>query len=139
MKCRDKSRKVPTLLEGEALAVWQELMTEQQDSYNTAKKEIRSAMTPMGFISLDEFHRRKLSPGKAISVYVHDLKKLLEMAIPSMDTAAKDPLLLHQFMAGLPDTITHQLRVSGEVKTTRSSSYPCKAFDGSGVSTCCCY
>jgi len=99
------------------LAVWLELTTEQQDSYDTAKKEIRSAMTPMGFISLDEFHRRKLRPGEAISVYVH----LLEMAVLSMDTAAKDLLLLHHFVAGLPDTITRQLRVSREVKTLEAA------------------
>jgi len=78
-------------------------------------------MTPMGFISLDEFYCRKLRSGEAISVYVHDLKKLLEMAIQSMDTAVKDLLLLHQFVAGLPDTITCQLRVSGEVKTLEAA------------------
>ena len=32
--------KLPTLLEGEALAVWLELNEEQQQSYATAKKEL---------------------------------------------------------------------------------------------------
>ena len=56
---------------------------------------------PMGFVSLEEFHRRKLQPGEAISMFIHDLKKLLEMAIPEMNKEARDPLLLHQFVAGL--------------------------------------
>ena len=34
-----KSLKLPTLLEGEALAVWLELTEEQQETYATAKKE----------------------------------------------------------------------------------------------------
>ena len=72
---------------------------------------------PMGFVSLDEFHRRKLRPGEPIPVFVHDLKKLLEMAIPGINKEAKDSLLLHQFVAGLPELITKQLRASGEVKT----------------------
>ena len=116
-----KTAKLPTLLEGEALAVWLELTTEQQDDYAGAKKEILSAVMPMGFVSLDEFHQRKLRPGEAISVFVHDLKKLLEMAVPSLNKEAKDPLLLHQFVAGLPEAITRQLRASGEVKTLEAA------------------
>ena len=76
---------------------------------------------PMGFISLDEFHQRKLRPGEAISVFVHDLKKLLEMAVPSLNKEAKGPLLLHQFVAGLPEAITRQLRASGEIRTLEAA------------------
>ena len=40
-----------------------------------------------------------------------------DMAIPGMNKEARDPLLLHQFVAGLPEPIIKQLRASGEVKT----------------------
>ena len=55
-----KALKLPTLLEGEALAVWLELTEEQQKLiiYATAKKEISAALTPMEFVSLDDSHRR---------------------------------------------------------------------------------
>ena len=57
----DQAKKLLTLLEGEALAVWLELTTEQQNNYETTKKEIQNAMMLMGFVSLkDWFHRRKL-------------------------------------------------------------------------------
>ena len=72
---------------------------------------------PMNFVSLEDFHRRKLRPGEAISLYVHDLKKLLTHAIPDMEQAAKEPLLLHQFLAGIPETISKQVRASGELTT----------------------
>ena len=65
--------KLPTLLEGEALAVWIELTEDQQKSYATAKKEMVAKMAPVGFVSLEDFHRRKLQPGEAVSVFVHDL------------------------------------------------------------------
>ena len=116
-KEEDQAIKLPTLLEGEALAIWLELTADQQKDYTVSKREIQNAMMPVGFVSLDEFHRRKLRPGEAIPVFVHDLKKLLEMAIPGMNKEAKDALLLHQFVAGLPELITKQLRASGEVKT----------------------
>ena len=51
--------KLPTLLEGEALAIWLELTVEQQGNYAMAKTEIIKTIMPMGFISLDEFHQRK--------------------------------------------------------------------------------
>lgn len=44
--------KLPTLLEGEALAVWMELTEEQQKNYVMAKKEMVAKMVPVGFISL---------------------------------------------------------------------------------------
>ena len=44
--------KLPTLLDGEALAVLLELSEEQQQSYATAC----FALMPMEFVSLDNFH-----------------------------------------------------------------------------------
>ena len=116
-----KATRLPTLLEGEALAIWLELSNEQQEDYKIAKEEIEKAMKPMGFVSLDDFHRRKLQPGEALSVFVHDLKKLIDQAIPNMAKEAKEPLLLHQFLTGLPGPITRQLRASGDIKTLEAA------------------
>ena len=113
-----KAHKLPTLLEGEALAVWLELSEEHQESYAAAKKEISTALMPMEFVSLDEFHRRKMRPGEALSVFVHDLKKLFEQAMPGLDDKpARDQLLLHQFLVGVPDAVSRQLRATGEIKS----------------------
>ncbi len=96
-----KALKLPTLLEGEALATWLDLTEVEQQSYETAKQKIVKKMTPMGFTSLEDFHRRKLWPGEALSVFLYELRKLLEQAMPSLEDPAKKQLLLHQFMAGL--------------------------------------
>ena len=50
-------------------------------------------MAPMGFLSLEDFHRRKLQPGESVSVYVHDLKRLLDQAMPKLDKKARDDLV----------------------------------------------
>ena len=102
-------------MEGEALAVWLELSEEQQADYKAAKKAICEAMMPMEFVSLDDFHRRKLRPGEAVSIFLHDLKKLLEQSMPGLEETAKEKLVLHQFLAGLPDNVSKQLRATGEV------------------------
>ena len=94
------------LLEGEALAVWIELTTEQQDDYNQVKTALEKAIMPMNFVSLDDFHDRRLRPGEAIMLYAHDLRKLLTHAIPGMALASREPLLLHQFLARIPEPIS---------------------------------
>lgn len=108
--------KLPTLLEGEALAVWLELSEEDQSSYSKAREKIKQKMLPMEFLALNNFHRRKLRPGEALSVFVHDMKSLLDQAMPQLDAPARDQLLLHQFLEGIPDNISRQLRATGETK-----------------------
>ncbi len=110
-----KALKLPTLLECEALAVWLELTAEQQGAYDTVKKEIVKKLSPAGFESLNEFHKRKRRPGEALAVFLHDLKRLLEQAMPELsDKKAKEQLLLHQFLSGLPPAVGRQLRATGD-------------------------
>jgi len=112
-----KVEKLPMLLEEEAFTVWLELTNEQQEDCKEVKKTMEKAMMPINFVLLDNFHCRKLRPGKAISLYVHDLRKLLTHALPDMEQAAKEALLLHQFLVRIPEAIAKQLRASGKVTT----------------------
>jgi len=108
-----KALKLPTLLEGEALAVWLELTADQQKDYDVTKAKIIDAIMPMRFVSLDDFHKRSLLPGESLTVYVHQLKQLLTQAMPGIADAARDQLLLHQFLSGLPQEVSKQLRAMG--------------------------
>ena len=65
-----KALKLPTLLEGEALAVWLELSEEQRADYKVAKEQLIKKMAPTEFVSLEEFHSRKMRPGEAIALYL---------------------------------------------------------------------
>ena len=55
-----KATKLPTLLEGEALAVWLELSEEQQSDYKQAKEKITDKLAPLKFEALDKFHKCRL-------------------------------------------------------------------------------
>ena len=116
-----KALKLPTLLEGEALAIWLGLTEEEQGEYQTAREKVTEKMKPAEFASLDDFHRRKLRPSEPIPVFVHELKKLLDQAMPKLDAPAREQLLLHQFLSGLPGTVSRQLRASGEMKTLQAA------------------
>ena len=109
-----KALTLPTLLEGEALAVWLELSEAEQADYKVIKEKLIAKLRPAGFVLLDEFHARKLRPDESPSLFRHELKKLLERAMPGVDTATRDRLLIHQFLLGLPIGISRQLRATGE-------------------------
>ena len=111
-----KALKLPTLLEGKALAIWLELSTEQKADYAVAKEQLIAKMAPTEFVCLEEFHSRKLRPGEAITLYLYDLTGLLRQAMPEMKANASKPLLLHQFLSGLPTPISRQLRATGDTK-----------------------
>ena len=111
-----KAKRLPTLLEGEALAVWLELSEAEQKSYKDAKAKILERMGPVQFVSMDNFHRRRLLPGESLSVFVHELKRLLDQAIPEIDAATRKQLLLHQFLTGIPVEVSKQLRAVGEIE-----------------------
>lgn len=116
-----KALKLPTLLEGEALAIWLEMTEEQQGDIKTAKETLVSKMKPVAFVALDVFHHRTLQPGEALAVFVHELKKLLEQAMPDLGPQARDQLVLHQFLAGLPVSVSRQLRATGEAQTLQAA------------------
>ena len=106
--------KLPTLLEGEALAVWLDLSAEEKKSYAKVKETLVSRITPNTFMTIEQFRQRKLIPGEALSLFLHDLKQLLDQAMPKLDAGAKEQLIIHQFLAGLPGTVSKQLRAAGD-------------------------
>ena len=66
-------------------------------------------------MSVDDFRARKLLPNEALHVFLHELRQLLKQAIPEASDYTRKQLLLHQFVSGLPASISKQLRATGEV------------------------
>ena len=124
-----KALKLLTLLEGEALATWLELSEEEQSHYRIAKKRMIEKIAPMKFVTLEEFHQRKLHPGEALPLFIHDLKKLLDRAMPDVDATARGQLLLRQFLAGLPAAVSTKWYTIGTLHRNVSIVWwPCVAL-----------
>ena len=113
--------KLPTLLEGEALAVWLELSPDEQKDYAVTKKKIIDTIQPMSFISLDDFHKHVLRPEEPLSLYVHELKQLLTQAMLGISAETSEQLLLHQFLTGLPCKVSKQLCATGATTTLKTA------------------
>lgn len=110
-----KAKKLPTLLEGEAVAVWFELTSEEQASYSTVKDKIIKQMAPANFVLLGGFHKRTLRPEELLLVFAYELKRLLEQVLPTADASTSKQVLLHQFINGLLSSLSAQLRATGQI------------------------
>ena len=117
---KEKALRLPTLLEKEALAVYLELDEETRKEYQALKGTLMNSFQPpeTRFIALDEFESRKILPGESPQEFLHVLKQRLAKAIPNMDRNAREQLLLHRFLSGLPQQIAKSVRVSPEVNNT---------------------
>ena len=51
-----------------------------------------------------------------ISLYLQKLKMLLDQAMPGLAAKERQQLLLHQFLAGLPVSVSQQLCATGDTK-----------------------
>ena len=97
---------MPTFLEGE-----------EQGDYKTVKKLMCKRIMPMELISLG---KRTYREGESLSVFLHDLKKHLNAVMPNLEASAWNQLLLYQLLAGLPNSISKQLRATGNTTSMDS-------------------
>ena len=65
---------LPTLLEGEALAMWMQLSEEDKEDYAEVKKVIKSKLLSTAFTALEKFNGKLTLPSVMLPLYLHDLK-----------------------------------------------------------------
>ena len=109
-----KARKLPTLLEGEALAAWMELTVDEKKDFGVVKPKLIKKLAPLEFVLLEEFQKRAIFLGESVRMYCYELKRLLWQAMPELSDDASKQLLIHQFLTGLPAPISRQLRAAGD-------------------------
>ena len=89
--------KLPTLLEGEALAVFREIGENERKDYHKVTDALKRAFHPTEsqFLVLKQFEKRQLLPRESPRMFLHSLKRLLNAAMPELEDASKEKLLLH--------------------------------------------
>ena len=119
-KEEEKALRLPTLLDKEAFAVYMEFHEELKKDFRGIKEALLKYFRPpeSRFIVLHEFESRKNLPGESPQEFLYSLKQLLTKAIPDMDMDAREQLLLHRFLSGLPREFSKRIRISPEVKDT---------------------
>lgn len=115
-----KLRRVPTLLQGRAWAVYDSLTDEETDTYAHLKEALLQQLCPdtdeERLIARDELSRRKLKEGQeSIDELARDIEQLLERASPDLPEAVKKTELRFHLINALPESVSFQLKLSPKV------------------------
>ena len=112
-----KSLKLATRLQGEALIAYKDIPMDDRKNYEIVKAALQRALIPEEgkFIAMDTFHKRSLFPSESVQIYVYELKKLINRALPDIATEAKEQLLFHRFVTGLPVQMSREIQLNSSI------------------------
>jgi hypothetical protein len=115
----DQATILPLFLEGAAYDVYAQLPAEVQEDATALKKELHSAFGLSPLLAYAKFKARELMGGEAPDAMLADLRRLAR-AIEGGDGKAMEPVVLCQFVDGLPEPTRGQLQAlkSGSSWTT---------------------
>lgn len=118
----NKSERLATFLDGEALVIYLELPATDQADYETVIKALTDAFHPdrEHFAVMEAFKARRILPNETPRMYLHELKKMLQSSAVA-DKDAQEALLFHQFVCGLPESVSWQIRADTTAKTSEDA------------------
>lgn len=97
---------VPLFLSGSAFAVYKQLSDEEKGQYDLVKSRLIQAFGVNKFVAYEQLQRRVLQDNESVDVYVADLRRLVSL----IGQTEADPLLKCAFVAGLPSSVSVQLK-----------------------------
>ena len=119
-----KAKKVPTFLEGEALVAYLEMPDGNKTYYskvlNALEEEFRQKESQ--FKAMRDFEKYQLLPEESPKVFMHHLKRLLDIAMLTLAAQGKEQMLLHCFIESLLKEIAHLMCISpADINTTKDA------------------
>ena len=109
---KDRMAHLPLYLSGDAFSAWSELSEVNQEDEAKSKAWLQKYFSMLPGEAYAKFGRRRKRIDESIEVYLADLRRLLWMAGHKIADDGKDPMLLEQFLVGLPVHYARQLRLS---------------------------
>ena len=103
---------MPLYLTGDAFSVWSQMDTGDQEDEDKVKAALESAFSMRPGEAYGQFVRRRKRGDESVDAYLSDLRRLMRRSGHKEATDGKDPLLLEQFLVGLPPRYADQLRLS---------------------------
>lgn len=111
-----KLRRVPTLLQGRAWAVYDSLTDDETDTYAHLKEALMQQLCPdtdeERLIARGELSRRRLKEGQeSIDELARDIERLLDKASPDLPNDVKKTELRFHLINALPERVAFQLKL----------------------------
>ena len=103
-KPEDKPTILSAFLDGQALAAFQQMSADDQQDLNKIKKTLTATFRQPPEVAMTSFQTRSLRAGESLEEFLHDLRRLLNNAMPATrdgPAVADASLLKHLFLTGL--------------------------------------
>ena len=108
----DRMAHLPLYLSGDAFSVWSEMCASDQGDEEKVKERLQKSFSMLPGKAYSQFGRHKKRADETVDVYLSDLRRLLRISGHEVADSGKDPMLLEQFLVGLPLQYASQLRLS---------------------------
>jgi len=117
-----KGKCLPMFLEGEAHVVYMQL-PEDKRTFLEVKAALEAAFSPPEGQGehLRAFNTMTLREGESPRTFLFELQRSLDLAMPELNREARECLLFHQFVNGLPEEISVDIKTSRECLTTNAA------------------
>ena len=107
-----KMSKLPLLLDGAAYTVVDQLPSADKKKPDKVKAALETAFFPSPAEAYHLFVARRVLLDEPVDSYVADLQRLLTLSQHRVADNGKDPVLIEQFLSGLPAEIGKTLRLA---------------------------
>ena len=111
----------PLFLEGEAFPVFSKMADDDRKTMKEVEAKFREAFSCTPAAAYRQFVGRRLKPDESLDAYVADLQRPLTLS--GYQTSDDDPVVVEQFIAGLPTDFARQLRLSMAGEKLAISNY----------------
>ena len=105
-KIEDLKSFLPLFLNGAAFAVYKQLPDSDKADYEKLKAGLLLAFGVNCYSAYDQLQQRVLEEGETVDVYLADIRRLVTL----IGQSNAEPLIKCAFMAGLPSTLSIQLK-----------------------------
>ena len=103
---------LPLYLSSEAFTVWSSMEEADQEDESKVKGRLAESFSMLPSKAYSLFVKRRNRVDESVDAYLADLRRLLGISGHKEDGGEKDPMLMEQFLAGLPKNLADQLRLS---------------------------
>ena len=102
---------LPLFLEGDAFLVFSKMADDDRKTMKEVEAKFREAFSCTPAAAYRQFVGRRLKPDESVDAYVADVQRLLALS-GHQQSSDDDPVVVEQFIAGLPTEFARQLRLN---------------------------
>ena len=109
---KERMAHLPLYLSGDAFTVWSQMEDADQEDEDKVKERLTESFVFSAGEAYSQFVRRRKREDETVDAYASDLRRLLKTSGHKEAADGKDPVLVEQFLTGLPKRLSNQLRLS---------------------------